>query len=464
MTRSTPALTLVALGLALLFIASCLLVRPAFAQDLVVTPPAEQTQPILFRNATVYPIASDPIEDGAVLINDGRIAFVGPDAQFDLADIPADCRVVDATGKRIYPGLVAATTQIGLVETSAVRATRDENETGAFTPEVRAAVAINPDSTLIPVTRLGGVLVAGVLPTGGRVSGQAAAVKLMGWTSEDMTIDDHAALVVAWPQVRPLHRWYVIDTPQDQYREIELNLQQIDDFFDAAEAYCHRLERHEDQPTADAPKADVRLAATRPFVSGEPDARKPLFLAANDLDQINDALTWALDRGYDPVLLGGRDAEMSSALLAEHDIPVILSGVHRFPKRADSSYAEAFNQPARLAAKGVRFAITSSDRDGNVRNLPHEAALARRHGLSEADTLRAITLTPAQILGIDDRYGSLEPGKSATLIVTDGDVLEVTTVVEAAYIDGRPVPMTSKQTELRDKYREKYRQLGIIDD
>jgi imidazolonepropionase-like amidohydrolase len=443
---------------------SCLLtMRPvALAQDL--TPQAAPpTGPVLLLGGTVFPVSSPPIENGAVLIERGAITSVGPASSFDRADRSGDTTIIDTTGKHIYPGLIATTSQIGLIETSAVRATRDENETGAFTPEVRAAVAVNPDSTLIPVTRMGGVLLTGVTPRGGRVAGMASSMRLTGWTWDDMTIDDDAALVVRWPRVRPVQRWYVIDTPQDQWRDIEENLGEIDAFFDAAESYAAKRAAAEEAGEHERIDVDIRLEAMRPFVAGPANTRKPMFIGANDVDQIVDAVTWANERSYNAVIIGGRDAELCAELLRSYQVPVVLNGVHRFPKRADSSYAEAFNQPARLAELGVRFAINSSDRTGNVRNLPHEAALARRHGLSESATLRAITLTPAEVLGVDDRYGSLDAGKSATIIVADGDIFEVTTSVEHAWIDGKRIPMESKQTELRDKYRAKYRELGLLD-
>ena len=433
----------------------------AYAQDLTPIPSSSET-PVLLMGATVFSIANEPLDRGALLIEDGEITFVGPATHFETNAPPEGTLTIDVTGKHLYPGLIAATSQVGLIETSAVRATRDENETGEFTPEARAAVAINPDSTLIPVTRLGGVLLTGVAPRGGRVPGTVSATRLAGWTWEDMTVDDRAALLLSWPRVRPVQRWYVVDTPQEQWRQIERERGEIDALFDAAIAYA--AERPDGvAPRPDAPDTDVRLEALRPFVAGPSNERKPVFIVADDADQITDAVTWAVERGVKAVIVGGRDAERCVDVLTAHGVPVILNGVHRFPRRADAPYDEAFNQPARLAAAGVTFAINSSDRTGNVRNLPHEAALARRHGLGDAETLRAITLTPAEILGVDDRYGSLEVGKSATLIVTDGDVLEVTSRVEYAWIDGKRVPMTSKQTELRDRFREKYRDLGLVE-
>ena len=204
------------------------------------------------------------------------------------------------------------------------------------------------------------------------------------------------------------------------------------------------------------------LGSARPGSGDEPTRR--LLIDAEDYDQIVSAVSFAAERGIPAAIVGGRDAALCAGLLREHDVPVIVGGTHRFPKRADSPHDHAYTLPARLHEAGVRFCITGAERDGNVRNLAYEAAMAARFGLDEDEALRAITLSPAEILGVSDEYGSIERGKSATLIVTDGDVLEVTTNIERAYIDGRAIEMKSKQTDLRDKYLEKYRQLGIIED
>ncbi|MBZ0171121.1 MAG: amidohydrolase family protein, partial [Phycisphaerales bacterium] len=216
--------------------------------------------------------------------------------------------------------------------------------------------------------------------------------------------------------------------------------------------------------------ADLRLDAMRPYctpspgVEGETTHTPPLLLFASDYDQIVSAVSFAAERGVPAAIVGGRDAPLCAELLKEHNIPVIINGVYPFPKRADSPHDEAYTLPARLHAAGVRFCISGADRDGNVRNLPYEAAMAARYGLDRDAAIRAITLTPAEILGVDGDYGSIEQGKSATLIVTTGDVLEITSNGELAWIDGREIELRSKQTELRDKYVEKYRQLGIIEE
>jgi imidazolonepropionase-like amidohydrolase len=184
----------------------------------------------------------------------------------------------------------------------------------------------------------------------------------------------------------------------------------------------------------------------------------PVFIAAGDADQITAAVTWAAERGLRPVIVGGRDAEQCASLLKRHDVPVIITGTHAFPKRADSPYDDAYTLPARLAAAGVRFCIASADRTAHERNLPYNAGIAVAYGLDPEAALKAVTLWPAQILGVEKDVGSLEVGKAATLFLASGDPLDVTTVITGAYIDGRAIDLGNKQSALAEKYREKYRQ------
>lgn len=434
--------------------AAAAITNAASAQDLTVSPGPEPN-PVVITGATIHTAVSDPLEDGVLVFQDGRITHVGPSSSLASLSLPASVRTIDADGMHVYPGLIASNTVLGLTEISSVRATQDSRELNSFSPEVRANVAVNPDSTLIPVTRINGVLAAGVFPSGGRVPGRLSVMQLDGWTWEDMTLEADAGLVMSWPQMRPRQSWFA--PPQsDQQRRIDEALHEIDAVFDAAEAYAQLT-----NPT----DTDIRFEAMKPYLTATPaQDRKPIYISADDIDQITAAVTWCQSRGYKCVIVGGRDAEYCADILTATNTPVILSGVHRFPRRADASYEEAFNQPARLAELGITFAIDTSDRDGNARNLPYEAALARRHGLSSLNTLRALTITPAQILGVDDKIGSLEQGKHATLFIADGDIFEVTSRVTHVFIAGRDIPMQSKQTDLRDKYVEKYKQLGVIED
>jgi imidazolonepropionase-like amidohydrolase len=414
-------------------------------------PAPPQQRPIALVGGTVHPVSGPAIENGVVLFDEGEITAVGDAGAVRLSD---RVRVIDCAGRHVYPGVFAANTRLGLTEIEALRPTADFDEVGNVTPEVRAAVSVNPDSTLIPVARTNGVLTVLTLPSGGLVPGRASVIRTDGWTWEDMTVSGDAGLVVNWPRTfRGPSRFG--GRGGGGGNSAERAVDSLTDLVKAARAYRAEPE--------DRKRADIRLEAMGPYVT-EGEGRKPMIVSADAVDQITAAVQWADEQGVRIVILGGRDAPLCAALLKEHGVPVILRGTHGMPDRRDAAYDEAFTTPAALEAAGVAWCLGPSDVDANVRNLAYEAASAVAYGLDADAAVRSITLAPAEILGLGDRLGSLEPGKAATLIVTDGPLLEISTNTTSAFIDGREVDLSNKQTKLRDKYREKYRQLGIIPD
>lgn len=422
------------------------------AQDLVHKAPPQEG-PVLIENATVHTVSGGTIENGAVLFENGRITGVGQ----AISGVPGDTHRIDATGLHVYPGLIAANTVMGLVEIGAVRATRDYGETGSITPEVFAAVSVNPDSTLIPVTRSNGIMSCAVMPQGGLIPGRASVIRMDGWTWEDLAVEQDAGLIVNWPSLRIARGWWVTKSEKEQRREIRENLDRIDDVFDQAEAY---LSAKDADPTI---PSDIRFESMRDAIRNN----GRIFIRAQEMEQIQSAVNWASERGYNVVIVGGRDAADVADTLARHDVGVILTGTHRLPKRRDADYDSIFRAPLVLEEAGVRWCMATgggSFQTPHARNLPYHAASAVAYGLPVEAGIRSITLSAAELLGVDDRLGSIEAGKSATLIVTTGNPMEMTTSVEMAFIDGRKIDLTDKHKALRDKYREKYRQLGVIDE
>jgi imidazolonepropionase-like amidohydrolase len=421
----------------------------ALANPNVPAPP--QSEPILITNAVIHTVSGATIENGRMLFDGGRIeAIAGPGES-----IATPARVIDLAGKHVYPGMIGARTALGLTEIDAVRATNDLTEPGLINPNARADIAVNPDSELIPVTRANGVLAVLTVPQAGNDSliiGQSAVLALDGWTVEDMTIKAPVGLHVVWPQMRVPD-----DLPAERKEELEKmrdeRLRTIEESFEAARAY--RL-----LPAAErAFEIDLRWEAMLPALEGN----LPIFAHVQDLMQIRHALHVADEYGLRVILVGAADAWRVADLLAEKRIPVIVSSVQRLPLRRWESYSTRFQNAARLSAAGVSFAIATpgdSNSAPNERNLPYEAAKAVAHGLPNEEALRAVTLYPARILGVADRLGSLEAGKDATFIVTDGDPLEITTRVERAFIRGRELDLTTRHTVLYEKYREKLRQRG----
>jgi len=423
----------------------------AIAQDLGVKAPP-QSNPIILVG-TVHTVANGVIERGVVMFDGGVITRVGDAEILDWIRPGPEVEVIELPDHmHIYPGLIGANTIMGLTEVSSVRATLDHTEVGDFTPEVRAASSVNPDSTLLPVTRSAGILTVGVMPLGGNITGRASVMRMDGWTWEDMAIEADAGLVVNWPSVRPSSAWWVTTPREEQIANAKRRLTEIDDFFTAAQSYLDAKAADESIQT------DIRYEAMAPALRGE----SPVFIRANELQQIESAVEWATGRGLKAVIVGGQDAEQCADLLKRADVGVIIDGVHRLPGRRDHFYDEPFTLPARLEAAGVRWCLASGEETAHERNLPHNAGTAVAHGLDPEAGIRAITLSAAELLGVDDRIGSIEVGKAATLIVTDGNPMEVTTQTWMAFIDGRRISLADKQKLLTEKYLEKYRQLGLI--
>jgi imidazolonepropionase-like amidohydrolase len=401
-------------------------------------PASASSGPVLLVNGTIHPVTAEPLEDGWMAFEDGRITLVG------RGDRPSidHATIIDLNGRHVYPGLVAADSILGLTETEATDVTHDYNEQGSFTPESRAVVALNPASDLIPVTRAAGVLTALVVPEGGQLPGQAAVIRLDGWDWEDLAITPSAAMVIEWPSMdRP-----AFGSRSSDNKSAIKKINALNSYLDEAEAYLAAVDAN---PTL---TRDSRAESLRMAMAGE----QPVLIKASTAGQIATAVAWAKERGLDPIILGGEEADEVAALLVEHDVPVIVRGVHRFPASRSRNPAEPHSLPARLRDKGVHFCIASRDRPAHLRNLPHHAATAVANGLTPEEGLRAITIDAATIIGVGDTLGSLEPGKAATFIVTTGDPLQLRTEVEHAWINGRPIDLSSRHTQLRDKYLRKY--------
>jgi imidazolonepropionase-like amidohydrolase len=398
--------------------------------------------------ATIHPVSSPDLPKGTIVVRDGKIVSVSAGAA-PAAEGP----VVDAAGKHVYPSLFPPLTVLGLVEISAIRATVDTSEIGDINPEARGDVAMNFDSELLPVARSGGILLAGVTPTGGIVSGTVAAMKLDGWTREDASLNFPAAITVSWPDLRidrsPTARLSV----RLQEKKRDEAVEKLKKAFRDARAYA-RARDAERQPRIPRHDADPKLEALRPAVDG----KVPVIVAASRLDQIRDAVKWGKEENLRLVIWGGSDAWRMAAELTKAAVPVIVDSPLDLPQREDEAYDTAFANAGLLAKAGVQVIFNeggSSDGAANIRNYPHLVATAVAFGFPREKALAAMTLEPAKLLGVEDRVGSLEPGKDATFIVTDGDILDLRSRVVAAYLDGRALDLTDKQKRLYERYRNR---------
>lgn len=415
------------------------------AQDTNTIPGPPQSRPIALVGGTIHPVSGQPIEDGMVLFENGKISAVGRDVE-----LPERTREIDVSGHHVYPGLFESHSAMGLTEIASVRATVDHSESGSLNPNVKANVAVNPDSTIIPVTRSNGVLLAVSAPRRGTISGRASVLQLDGWTYEDMTLKADVALQVNWPRMQPVFRAPGDESPEEQNEERDDALAALRKIFRDARTYAKAR-------AAGKQKFDVRLESMQPVVNGT----IPLLVRADALNQIQSAVAFAAEQNVRLMILGGYDAPLCAELLKQHDVPVIVSAAHRRPRRRSDDYDAPYTLALRLHQAGITYCISGVDRSEttNARNLPYEAAQAVAFGLPRDEAIRAITLYPARIFGVENRVGSLEAGKDATIFVCTGDPLETPTQVTHAWIQGRTVDLNDKHKSLYRKYSEKYRQL-----
>lgn len=405
-----------------------------FAQNPIPAP--DQHQKIAVVNATIHVGDGTVIEKGQLLFNAGKLEQVSRSRRAPASDY----EVIDAEGKHVYPGLIALNTGLGLTEIGAVRSTRDGRETGSYNPNVRAMIAYNTDSQIIPTVRSRGVLLAQTTPTGGRVSGQSSVMQLDGWNYEDAVRAANEGVHINWP------RQYSYNWRQGSYsenKEYEKQLDELKQFLQRAAAYCAEGREGETQ---------LKLAAMCDLMNGQATT----YLHVGDARSIQDAVLTVKKMGMKPVVVGGAESYMITDFLRRENVSVIIGSTQSLPYGSDEDIDQPFKTPAILAEAGVSFALSHGGY-WEQRNLPFVAGTAVAYGLPYERAIQALTLDAAKIVGLDKDYGSLEAGKSATFIITSGDVLDMrASVVEHAFIDGRKIDLSNKQSYLDEKFREKY--------
>ncbi len=413
-------------------------------------PGAAQARPVLLRGGDLYTVAQGVLPTTDLLFEGGKIVAIGQ----GLA-APAGAEVIELAGARVYPGLIAPASTLGLIEIDAVRATRDTDEVGDLNPEVLAASAYNPDSELIPSVRSAGITTVQVAPSGELLRGRSSILHLDGWTVEDAGIEPVDGLYVSWPASAVFESSFMPVPVEEQEKQMKEQREHLREAFDAARAYDAARDADETL------EIDLRWEAMRPLW----DRSLPLYVEAWDLRQILEAIDFADDYGLSLVVVGGAEAYRVTDLLVERDVPVLLQAPNLLPYRDEDGVDSQLRQPALLAAAGVRFALGDIGGSWSTRNVPLEGAgLAIQGGLAPEAALRAITLSAAEILGIADREGSLEVGKDATLIVSAGDVTDVLgRGVTHMFIQGRAVDLDNKHRELYRKYAEKVRRAAATD-
>jgi imidazolonepropionase-like amidohydrolase len=406
------------------------------------------TETYAIRNARIVTVTGPIIENGTVLISNGKISAVGANIS-----VPSGAKVIDATGLSVYPGLIDAGTTLGLIEISSVAGSVDTAEIGDNNADIHVDIAIHPDSAHIPVARVNGITTALTEPRGGIIAGSSALIDLDGWVPKEMVLKSPVAMHINWPLASPtgfdpatfqLQRRSVAEMRREQERQIE-NLKKI---FRDAKAYADAKEARAKDASLPKQEVDLKLEALIPVVRGQ----MPIIILANDERDIKAAIAFADEMKIRMILSGGVEAYKVADQLKAKNIPVIVGPVLRLPNKEDDPYDMAFANAGILSKAGVKIAFQTLD-SANVRNLPYHAGMAAAFGLSKEEALKAVTIYPAEIFGVADQLGSIEPGKRANLIVTDGDPLEILTQVKYLFINGRQIPLTSRHIELYEKYK-----------
>jgi imidazolonepropionase-like amidohydrolase len=404
------------------------------------------------RGATIHTLAGEPIEDGTIIIQGGRITGVGR-----RIGVPRGAQVVNAQGLQVYPGMLDAFSYVGLTEVGAVRATNDIGEKGDFNPHLQAAIAVHPASEHIPVTRANGITHAVVAPggTGGRgggqsiISGEASLMNLNGWTWEEMLVDPAIGMVVTWP---------TIDVPRSNRFRPPGDEESDPSFRKAEERYIERVAEIETWLEASRHYGQAKQAGTLETPDSKLDAlfevvegRQQLIVVANEARAIRNSVAFCEKHKLKMILAGGAEAWKEKKLLSEKKIPVILGPTQVTPEEEDDRYDQPYSTPGELHEAGVKIAFGSFN-SSDSRLLPYEAATGVPFGLPREEALNAVTRNPAEILGVADRFGTIEEGKVANLIVTDGDPLNITTQIRYLFIQGELTPTDNKHQQLYEKY------------
>jgi len=428
------------------FILSFFITANLSAQEDVYPVPAT-TGLIFITNATIHVGNGQVINNGTIKINNGKIEEAGTNIS-----VPADAKVFDVKGKQVYPGMILPNTDVGLREIgSGVRGSNDFSEIGEYNPSIRSIVAYNSDSKIINTLKANGILLACVAPQGGVISGSSSVVQLDAWNWEDAAYKMENGIHLTLPSfiVRFGRRGGFPGVPgtqpqTDPVKEALDKIAGIKDFFTQAKAYLQEPAHKE---------TNLKYEA----VKGLFDKKQKLFIHADQVKQMLVAIDFVKEFGFDVVLVGASESWQIADLLKQNNIAVILNQEHALPSTEDDDVDQPYKTPAVLQKAGVLFALNDDHEESRYRNLAFNAGTAAAYGLTKEQALQAITLNAAVILGIADKTGSIEVGKDANIIVSEGDLLDMkSSIITQAFIQGRQVSLDNKQHQLYERYKYKY--------
>lgn len=423
----------------------CLLcITLGFSQQ---TPASKQAKDFAIVGATAHIGNGTVIENSIIVVRNGKITSIGPEASTPLTRQAMD--IIDAKGKHIYPGFIVSNGTLGLVEVDAVKASNDLSEMGTFNPHIRSIIAYNAESKIIESMRPNGVLLGQVVPRGGRITGTSSIVQYDAWNWEDAAIKMDNGIHINWPNSFSRGRWWLGEDPGlKPNKDYAKQVKELTNYFNESKSYNKgsKDERH------------------LPFeaLAGVFNGSKHLYINADDEKGITDAVNFAKSQGVSKItIVGGYQAGNLTSFLKQHNVSVMLRRIHSRPELEDDDYDYSYKIAKKLVDAGVLVSLEPSGQMErmNSRNLPFYAGTTVTHGLTKAQALQLITLNAAKIMGIDAMYGTLEVGKSATLFISEGDALDMrTNQLTHAFIDGRSLSLETHQTELWKRYSEKYSQ------
>ncbi|WP_130734562.1 amidohydrolase family protein [Flavobacterium sp. J27] len=407
------------------------------------TPAPKQTKSILITGGKAHLGNGKVIENSIISIKEGKIAMIQDGTNFkpEKHDI-----TIDASKKHIYPGFIGANATLGLVEIDAVKASDDESEMGEMNPHIRSIIAYNTESGLVEAARPNGVLLAQIAPRGGRISGTSSVVQLDAWNWEDAVIKENDGIHLSWPRSFSRSGWWAEPGGIEPNKNYEKQVTEIQDFYNDAKAYF----------TANSSVRDIPYEAMKGLDTGD----KTLFVHVDGEKEIVDAVLFKKKNNIKKLtLVGGYYAFKNIPLLKENNVSVLLRRVHDLPLLEDEDVNLPYKNAKLLDDAGVLVGLQNAgDMERmQIRNLPFYAGTCVAWGMNKEKALQLITSNTAKILGIDTQYGTLEVGKSATLFISEGDALDIASNnVTTAFIDGRNISLQSHQTELYDRYKEKF--------
>ncbi|MBX3244685.1 MAG: amidohydrolase family protein [Acidobacteria bacterium] len=405
-------------------------------------------------NARIVTVSGEVIEKGSVLIRDGKIAAVGTSIQ-----IPRGAETIKGDGMTVFPGMIDAATNLGLAEISGgANATMDVQEVGSINANARAIKGVNPHSSHVNVTRINGITTVISFPTGGLISGQAALINLNGSTQDEMAVVPEAGLIVNFPRVATGRR-FGFGGPgagggtdfNAALRRRDEQLDELKKLFEAAKNYQKARAAYESDKSLPYLATDAQYEALVPYVTGQ----KPIFFTAEREIDIKGVAKFVADMKLKGIIIGGQEAWKAADDLKKNNIAVIFTNIYSLPTSQDYPYDYYFAAPGKMQSAGIKFAVSTGEGGGEVRDLPYQAGIAGAFGLTPEQALRSVTLNPAEILGVADKLGSIEVGKIANVVVADGDILDPRTKIQHMFIGGRLIPLTSRHTELFDSFKNR---------